>query len=1038
MKPDWDKLMGEFAGSATQLVADVDCTADGKSLCETVGVRGYPSIKWGDPSDLQDYQGGRDFDALKNFADENLKPMCSPKNLDLCDDEKKAQITKYQDMSDEDLAAAISSEEKKLDDAEAEFKAEVEKLLPITGYNRYGPDNDKSFHVNTGSQNMSLKVGKGPFDLTEGSCVENLFDGNLLDQIFLHIPSIYQGVKIDDKLYYQRKEDIDEVTEIKTYADSLSQHPSLSQGLSQDSTAIRDEVDELRGRYNKRSNMNLNFEDFINIVILKNGKVGDEGMGGDGGMGGDDGGVYPPPEFPWQCSADEDPVKLFMGCYEECLQKRAQKLSAGVVHGYNDSIYQTLELANGEDSGDIFECLETHLGLDYVAKCTSCINGQVRREFRQSFNANADATPHQDFRTAIASNEAVGYGNHTSDYFAHIGKVTAKNLRDWSARLAKYYYEPEFSFFDIFKSKADFEDELNEFKENENDSILIMVPVLARLLRCNIVLYLPDVEKPILFLPYPKVKGKAAPQFGDYFRHFATVSLGSDLKFRLIISQAYQPHLMHVFESKIVEAAAEEEVEEKKAAAEEKKRKRYNCTISVFEWKKQLKNDVPRQISLALLYVDSGLETALKALRKEAQVFLTEFFSRDTNAVYDLDEIISALWKNGYLRYRRDIYSTKFGPVLSPWLSGQTLPKNHPDMDDPQLYITKKNNTVIKPELRSLFKRASIDNAVTLANHNGSNDAKELMRHELDTYPTMEKGFNHIRTFWHATSVSPWTILLLDKDYILVIPKMFGPIYNKEEMSGQEYYQGFLTSEGRRMLNANNLCPCLLPVGLIPQSLLRATSPHLGNLPNDTRSPHIYVGDTAVGATHFSLYKGSRRVACYYADYLHSLIAIPRHSLGNRCIQAVGINTSGCENMGYTAGIIRITKMFGLQKMYPWYQSIERGTTFFELMRDGKLCKPQTIIEMNANEESWKEKSFVVNGGSIPESYGGAYINFALESRTKITYKYKKLSGGKKMTQDNSEKDGSSDDDNVGVEENSERKRAPAKKAETSRKKKCR
>jgi len=126
--------------------------------------------------------------------------------------------------------------------------------------------------------------------------------------------------------------------------------------------------------------------------------------------------------------------------------------------------------------------------------------------------------------------------------------------------------------------------------------------------------------------------------------------------------------------------------------------------------------------------------------------------------------------------------------------------------------------------------------------------------------------------------------------------------------------------------------------------------------------------------------------------------------------------------------------------MYPWYQSIERGTTFFELMRDGKLCKPKTIIEMNENEESWKKKfgNGVVNGGSIPSSFGGDYVKFALESRTKITYKNKKLSGGKKMTQDNSEKDGSSDDDNVGVEENSERKRAPAKKAETSRKKKCR
>jgi thiol-disulfide isomerase/thioredoxin len=79
MKPDWDKLMDEFKGSATQLVADgelregelcdvcadcliywlvcvsshqsrllslVDCTAAGKPLCDEVGVRGYPTIKY--------------------------------------------------------------------------------------------------------------------------------------------------------------------------------------------------------------------------------------------------------------------------------------------------------------------------------------------------------------------------------------------------------------------------------------------------------------------------------------------------------------------------------------------------------------------------------------------------------------------------------------------------------------------------------------------------------------------------------------------------------------------------------------------------------------------------------------------------------------------------------------------------------------------------------------------------------------------------------------------------------------------------------
>jgi len=128
MKPDWDKLIDKFAGSATQLVADVDCTAEGKPLCDANGVKGYPTIKWGDPADLQDYQGGRSYNDLEKFATENLKPVCSPKNIDLCDDDKKAKIKELQAMSASDLDAAIATEEKKEEEAEAEFKAEVQKL----------------------------------------------------------------------------------------------------------------------------------------------------------------------------------------------------------------------------------------------------------------------------------------------------------------------------------------------------------------------------------------------------------------------------------------------------------------------------------------------------------------------------------------------------------------------------------------------------------------------------------------------------------------------------------------------------------------------------------------------------------------------------------------------------------------------------------------------------------------------------------------------------------------------------------------------
>jgi len=128
MKPAWDKLMSDFEGSASAMVGDADCTAEAKPLCDSNGVKGFPTIKWGDPNALEDYSGGRDYDALKKFADENLKPVCSPGNIDLCDDEKKAEIEKLQAMSDGDLDTAIKEGETKIEDAEKSFKDDLEAL----------------------------------------------------------------------------------------------------------------------------------------------------------------------------------------------------------------------------------------------------------------------------------------------------------------------------------------------------------------------------------------------------------------------------------------------------------------------------------------------------------------------------------------------------------------------------------------------------------------------------------------------------------------------------------------------------------------------------------------------------------------------------------------------------------------------------------------------------------------------------------------------------------------------------------------------
>jgi len=127
MKPDWDKLIAAYKDSSTVLIADVDCTAGGKSLCEDIGVRGYPTIKYGDPSDLQDYKSGRSFADLKKFAEE-LKPACSPANLDLCDDDKKKLIQDLQALSPAEREAQIKEKEESLAKLESDFKAFVEGL----------------------------------------------------------------------------------------------------------------------------------------------------------------------------------------------------------------------------------------------------------------------------------------------------------------------------------------------------------------------------------------------------------------------------------------------------------------------------------------------------------------------------------------------------------------------------------------------------------------------------------------------------------------------------------------------------------------------------------------------------------------------------------------------------------------------------------------------------------------------------------------------------------------------------------------------
>jgi len=126
MKPAWDQLANKFEGSDKVLIADVDCTAAGEPLCSRFGVEGFPTIKYFNPPDEEgeDYEGGRDLEALSEFASTKLGPGCAASQLHLCSDEEKAELEAVMVMSEEDRStelAAIAAELKSKEEAHDEL-----------------------------------------------------------------------------------------------------------------------------------------------------------------------------------------------------------------------------------------------------------------------------------------------------------------------------------------------------------------------------------------------------------------------------------------------------------------------------------------------------------------------------------------------------------------------------------------------------------------------------------------------------------------------------------------------------------------------------------------------------------------------------------------------------------------------------------------------------------------------------------------------------------------------------------------------------
>ena len=132
MAADFEKLAADWEGHPVGLVAEVDCTDEadgGQALCEDFKIEGFPTIMYGNPHSPEQYEGGRDYEAMSEFTKENIgKPVCGVNNLDSCDPEQKALIEQLMKKSKEELETIAKEADEKLEQNQKAYEAKIEEL----------------------------------------------------------------------------------------------------------------------------------------------------------------------------------------------------------------------------------------------------------------------------------------------------------------------------------------------------------------------------------------------------------------------------------------------------------------------------------------------------------------------------------------------------------------------------------------------------------------------------------------------------------------------------------------------------------------------------------------------------------------------------------------------------------------------------------------------------------------------------------------------------------------------------------------------
>lgn len=133
LAPAWRELTGEFFGHKTVLVAEVNCSSKrSKWLCDTNEIMKYPTLLYGDVSDLKQYRASRLSEELSDFVRHHLVPLDPPPKIDgplVKKPKAKTGMDLYLTMSVETLESEIATAEERRKEIADNYREKMLVLL---------------------------------------------------------------------------------------------------------------------------------------------------------------------------------------------------------------------------------------------------------------------------------------------------------------------------------------------------------------------------------------------------------------------------------------------------------------------------------------------------------------------------------------------------------------------------------------------------------------------------------------------------------------------------------------------------------------------------------------------------------------------------------------------------------------------------------------------------------------------------------------------------------------------------------------------